>query len=369
MRAGLVIYDSLDSLSGGYLYDRKLVSSLVADGVQVELYSIANNGYTKNLLHNIDPAWTRRLRTAPVDVMLQDELNHPSLVALNYRLKKQIPYPTVAVVHHLRGSESHPALLVKLYRWIERLYVNSVDGFIFNSRTTQASVEALLRTPKPAIVAYPAADHLPGPAMDMAEVTARAHLPGPLRILFVGNVIPRKGLHTLLAALRALDSIDWHLTVAGRLDAAPAYVAQLRQQAGQLALRDHVAWLGPVSDEALAGLYRQHHLLAVPSYEGFGIVYLEAMRFGLPVLATTAGAAHEIVTHGHNGFLVAPGAAVPIASAIEQLAYDRQLLLAMSMAALRRYQQHPSWEASMGQARAWLHAFVHSHHPSAQPRL
>ena len=55
-------------------------------------------------------------------------------------------------------------------------------------------------------------------------------------------------------------------------------------------------------------LLPQHHLLAVPSsYEGFGIVYLEGMHFGLPAIAGTDGAAKEIITHGQNGFLVRPG--------------------------------------------------------------
>ena len=67
-----------------------------------------------------------------------------------------------------------------------------------------------------------------------------------------------------------------------------------------------VQFLGRVSDAELVHQYRTHNLLAVPSYEGFGIVYLEAMRFGLPVIASTLGAAREIVTNGENGFFVRP---------------------------------------------------------------
>ena len=69
------------------------------------------------------------------------------------------------------------------------------------------------------------------------------------------------------------------------------------------------------------------------SYEGFGIVYLEGMQFGLPAIAGTAGAAKEIITHGHNGFLVPPGNPEALAHHIELLIRDRELLLKMSLAA------------------------------------
>ena len=115
-----------------------------------------------------------------------------------------------------------------------------------------------------------------------------------------------------------------------------------------------VRFLGRISDAQLADQYRSHHLLAVPSYEGFGIVYLEAMRFGLPVIASIVGAAREIVTHGENGFLVPPREAAALTCHVYSLARNRELLLAMSYAARRRYLQHPTWQQGMAGAATWL---------------
>ena len=183
--------------------------------------------------------------------------------------------------------------------------------------------------------------------------------PGPLRIISVANLIPRKGIHTLITALASLPHNDWQLTVAGSLNMDTSYVGSIRRQIEQEKLTHRVSLLGKVSDEELAILLPQYHLLAVPSsYEGFGIVYLEGMQFGLPAIAGTAGAAKEIITHGDNGFLVPPGNPEALAHHIELLIGDRELLLKMSLAAHQAAAAHPTWNDSAARARAFLQNFL-----------
>ncbi len=354
MRVGLVIYGSLDTLSGGYLYDRKLVDQLSILGHSVDVFSLAFRDYTKHLSDNLDDSWHDNLVSARVDLMLQDELNHPSLLRANMRRRNDAP--VVSVVHHLRSSETeHPPLLRRLYLEIERTYLNTVDALLYNSHTTKRSVERLLRQPRLSHVAYPAADHLPDnlPAVDIAELARRSRTPGPLRLLFVGNLIPRKGLHDVLNALGRLPSGFWHLDVVGRMDVDYRYTKKMMEKCHRFP-QGAVSFHGRLGDAELVDHYRSHHLLAVPSYEGFGIVYLEAMRFGLPVIASTLGAAREIVTPGENGFLVRPKDTRTLANHIYSLSSNRELLLAMSYAARRRYTQHPTWQRSMAEAASWL---------------
>ena len=83
MRIGLLIYGSLDTLSGGYLYDRKLVEHLRQAGDSVEIVSIPWRSYPAHLADNLSLRLYRRLRDLPVDILLQDELNHPSLALVN----------------------------------------------------------------------------------------------------------------------------------------------------------------------------------------------------------------------------------------------------------------------------------------------
>jgi len=240
-----------------------------------------------------------------------------------------------------------------------------VDGFVFNSRTTRQAVAALRResenlAPLGGVIAYPAADHLPLPDERAAEelIGARRSGPGPLRILFVGHLIPRKGLHHLIAALSRLPRADWLLDVVGDEAVDSAYAAALRRQVGVAGLEGNVRLHGRVSDAALAQRYRAAHLLAVLSYEGFGIVYLEAMAFGLPVLAGVHGGAGEIVDSGVNGFLVEPADAAETAAHLSALAGDRVRLAALGRNARRRFASHPRWADSAAAVRAYLAACV-----------
>jgi glycosyltransferase involved in cell wall biosynthesis len=262
----------------------------------------------------------------------------------------------VAIVHHLRCSEARPAWQNRLYGLVESRYLASVTGFVFNSIATRETVEQLGAKGKPSVVAPPAANRF-NASISRQDIVARAREPGPLRLLFLGNLIPRKGLHTLLEALAHLPREGWQLTVVGSLEVDAAYVQEIHRQLAAAGLGGQVQFTGVLGDEELASSLARSHLLAVPSsYEGFGIVYLEGMAFGLPALATTAGGAREIITPGRDGFLVFPGDAGALARHIRRLMDDRDLLLAMSLAAQDRFAAHPTWE----DAGAAIHRFLRS---------
>ena len=188
MKIGLVIYGSLDTLSGGYLYDRKLVDYLRSQGDTVEVISLPWRSYAAHLTDNL-----RFRLPSNLDVLIQDELNHPSLIFANWG---KHPYPIISLVHHLRCSELRPKWQNAFYRMLEKQYLQSVDGFIFNSQTTKTVVNNLIGDKKPEVIAYPPTDRF-GDAISEDEIMERAK-GEVLRILFLGNVIERKGLHTLL---------------------------------------------------------------------------------------------------------------------------------------------------------------------------
>ncbi len=371
MHLALLIYGSLSTPSGGYLYDRKLVEYLERQGDRVEIVALPWRDYARHLGDNFSAELRRRLQALQVDILVQDELNHPSLFRINRSLKDRAHYPIVSIVHHLRSSEARPSWQNRLYGWVERGYLESLDGLIFNSQTTRRAVQGQLgqRACPPWVVAYPGGDRL-GSGITEEEIERRARQPGPLKLAFAGNLIPRKNLHMLVDALHRLPGGAWELRVAGSDNADRAYAQAVQRQVARLGLEGRVRFLGHLPEEDLAGLLRASHLLAVPSsYEGFGIAYLEGMSFGLPAIASTAGAAGEIITHGENGFLVDPGDPGALAACLGALIEDRTRLAGMGRAALRRFQGHPTWDQSAAEIRAFLQTLVSSWAPKGSSRI
>jgi glycosyltransferase involved in cell wall biosynthesis len=349
MKIGLVIYGSLDTLSGGYMYDRRLVDYLRAQGDTVEIISLPWRNYGAHLLDN----FTFRL-PPNLDILIQDELNHPSLIAAN---RRPHPYPIISLVHHLRCSELRPKWQNALYRIVEKKYLQSVDGFIFNSQTTKNVVNGLMDHEKPFVVAYPPTDRF-GNAIDGSTIKERGRKE-ELRILFLGNIIERKGLHTLLQAILSLPLSTFQLDVVGSPTTEPAYAKRMQDFVTVNGLSSTVQFHGALNNQPLIDKLKSAHILVVPSsYEGFGIVYLEGMCFGLPAIGTTAGAAGEIIEDGVTGYLIQPGDAQGLASRLKVLNERRDILIQMSLAARNRYLRQPKWDETASQIREFLRSFL-----------
>jgi len=348
MKIGVVIYGSLNTVSGGYLYDRKLVEYLRAQGDTVEIISLLWRNYGAHLTDNFRFRLPRGL-----DIVIQDELNHPSLIWANRRIHS---YPIVSLVHHLRCSELRPQWQNDFYRVVEKKYLQSVDGLIFNSKTTQGVVSGLIGNDKPSVVAYPPTDRF-GNVISENEIRERTKS-DELRILFLGNVIYRKGLHTLLKAVKGLKS-KVEVDVVGGLTAEPKYADEMQRLVAVNGLSSIVKFHGPLDNQPLIEMYKRAHVMVVPSsYEGFGIVYLEGMGFGLPAIGTTAGAASEVIKHGEDGYLIKPDDSTTLAGHLNELATNRELLLKLSLNAVKRYQSQPKWDETAKSIREFLYRMI-----------
>jgi glycosyltransferase involved in cell wall biosynthesis len=148
---------------------------------------------------------------------------------------------------------------------------------------------------------------------------------------------------------------SWQLDVVGDMTVAPQYVRRLKDQASAAGIAPYIQWHGRLADRDLTDLLASSQLLVVPSsYEGFGIVYLEAMGYGLPAIASTGGAAHEIITDGVHGFLIPPADVLTLTSRLQTVSKNRDLLARQSLAAFDRAVEHPTWTTSMSRVRRFL---------------
>ncbi len=170
------------------------------------------------------------------------------------------------------------------------------------------------------------------------------------RLLLVGNVVERKGLRYLVKAMAALNDFPITLDVVGSVEYEPGYFRYIRSLICENGLDDQVTFHGHIANrEQVSQLYRKAALFVLPSLnESFGIVLMEAMSFGLPIITTTVGANSELVEQGVNGLLVPPRDPVALASAIVQMASSAELRRRLGQAGYKfvaRRKKFYSWAA------------------------
>jgi glycosyltransferase involved in cell wall biosynthesis len=167
---------------------------------------------------------------------------------------------------------------------------------------------------------------------------------GPLQLLSVGAIVPRKAYAILVRALGTLKDQDWRLTIAGPTDRSPEALAAVRAAIDEGALADRITLVGPVNQERLADLYASADVFLLASlYEGYGMVLAEAMARGLPIVCTTGGAAAETVPDD-AAIKVPPGDERAFTLAVQHVLQDADLRRRMADASWAAGQKLPRWQ-------------------------
>lgn len=262
------------------------------------------------------------------------------------------PAPGVARIVHVRdclprGLVSDATL---------RLIGASATVVLANSRYTAQSVLAVAPQARVEVAYSPVdLDRFDPARIDRAQARARLGGAGERELLLgvVAQLTPWKGQDTAIEALELLRKrgVDAHLLLIGsakflaraaRHDNA-AYIARLRAMVSAAHLDDRVSWLGERED--VPELMRALDVLLLPSTEEpFGRAVVEAMAMEVPVLATDVGGPRELVREGQDGRLLPPRAPQAWASALEELAADRDMRAAMGRAGRERARGHFSLE-------------------------
>lgn len=352
LHIGLIIYGSLETMTGGYIYDRKVLEYLQSSGHRTSIFSFQRSPYLLNILDNFSGSMLEKVCSAGLDLLLQDELNHPSLFIWNRRLRRRTSLPVLTIVHALRSKSDRGALDRALAGYMERRYLSTVDGYVCVSEHTRSQVRDLFPHDLPDLVAYPAGDRFPETGVSIPEYG----LNEPLKLLFIGNLTPNKQLHLLLRALTLLPSDSCELTVVGGTDDYSGYARSLLDYVTDNNLTSSVHFFGRITDpERIADLYRENDLLVLPSQsEGFPLVVPEAAGFGVPAIVTSNSGMAEFIQSGVNGFLCDADDPRTLISPLQTLMNNREKLRRMSAAAAKRFRSHPTWE----ETGALIHRFI-----------
>lgn len=359
MKVALVIFGALDARSGGFRYDLELVGALRRVDHAVEIVSQRwSSRYREQAATARAAGWIEETGAVDPDIVLIDELNHAAtgagLGALRRRLRDGVPI--VAVVHHLRSDERFGRVRARLE---ERRFLRGCDAWLCNGNTTLRRVVQTAGTQRRNAVVPPGREEENRGGSPDAE---RRHPPevsllggdgAPLRVLAVGSIEPRKNFHTLVRAIASVPTA--HLAIVGSREVDRAYTRRLERQIARLGVGERVRLNGWLDTADLGLLYAKSDVFALTSYyEGFGIVYLEAMAHGLPVIATRRGGARDLVRDRVDGYLVDPRAPGAIAARVLELAGDAELRRELGAAAQKRALALPTWDRAMRNAVRFL---------------
>jgi glycosyltransferase involved in cell wall biosynthesis len=335
-RFAFAVPGDLATPTGGYAYDRRMMTELGDLGWRIDLLDLGE-GFPWPDEATRATAQSRLLAMPAGRCIVVDGLALGVLPETASQLAGR--NPLLALVHHPLALEW--GLSVKqadALRASERAALAAVQGVVVTSAATAQLVASDYGVPAGRIaVARPGSD----PAL-----MSQGSQDGVVRLLSVGAIVPRKGFDVLIAALATLTDLSWRLTIAGDRTRDRNAAAQLDADIARHALGDRIAAPGAVSPQRLAALYAEADVFVLAShFEGYGMAYAEAVAHGMPVIGTSAGAIPDTVPPD-AGLLVDPGDSFALARALRRVIGDADLRQRLASAARAAAPQLPTWRHS-----------------------
>lgn len=344
-RAVFAVPGDLSTPTGGYAYDRRIIAGLTALGWSVDVLDLGD-GFPAAGEERKDRAAALLLGTPRDAALVIDGLALGVLPRAAARLKAT--HRVIALVHHPLACESGLREDVRqMLQVSERAALAHVRGVVVTSASTAKLLARDYGVPETVIaVVRPGSERVP----------AAAGSGDGLSLLAVGSVVPRKGYDVLVAALAAVKDLPWTLTIAGDLGRDPAAARNLETAIARHGLQRRIVLAGAVPDEALAALYERADLFVLASrFEGYGMALADAVAYGLPVVATKAGAIPEAVP-ADAGILVPPDDVAALASALRRVIGNETERFRLAANARAAASCLPSWD---DQAKLFARAIGH----------
>jgi glycosyltransferase involved in cell wall biosynthesis len=333
LRFAFITVGETSRLTGGYLYHARVFAGLREKGIEVE--TLVASGAAPAEQEAAVPRLGTSLDLRRFDAIVVDALAR--IVCAPWLDSWRASHPVVAMVHELpsiaAGGEvaQEQEFEEPLLRADRLIAVSDHGRFILQSRGVSAE---RIR------VVSPGLDHLSPTDAGVERFAREGSL---VRALCVAQWIPRKDILSLVQAWTARKRPGMTLELIGETDADPAYAASVRAAIADASDSSiHVS--GPVDDATLGAAYSTADLFVLPSrYEGYGIVYAEALAHGLPIIACNVGPVPELVGE-EAALLVPPDDVQALSGILDQLLGDPALRSRMSEAAYYRAEGLPRWE-------------------------
>jgi glycosyltransferase involved in cell wall biosynthesis len=329
----------LETATGGYVYDRRVVMGLRALGWRAEAFNLGEGFPFPS--EAVRAAARRQVTALPAgQLIVIDGLALGALPELAAEICTS--HRLIALVHHpLALEEWLSPTDAEAFRVSERRALACARRVVVTSAFTSRLMvsDYGVQLDRVAIVM---------PGTDRAT-RARVNTGGSVELLAVGAVTPRKGYDVLLAACALVLDLRWRLTIVGDLGRNSDAARRLEVDVARLNLCDRVFVTGTIGADRLASLYANADLFVLAShFEGYGMAFAEAIAHGLPVIGTTGGAIPETVPP-NAGILTPPGDIRAFSVALRRLiegTHERHSLAAVAWAGAKTLS---TWEQAAEQ--------------------
>lgn len=332
-------------ITGGELYNEALLQSAELAGLKVEKWQGVHrdnlNLFMRILLMNFEYLF-KSLFLSEKDLLIFDTDFHARFLFALLWAKYVKKVKTIGLVHHYCFLSDKGPFFNKLHYFLEKFVTNKFDYMILNSHFSYSAFSGLIKKPIPYTILHPFS--ITGKTASVQKV---CYNPNKITMLHVGTLEERKNILNAIKAAAFLNiDYSWHFV--GHCYSSE-YLEKIHHLIAQLHLKEKVFLHGRVDEDMLREFYTNSSIFVLVSrLEGYGMVYAEAMHYGLPIVGSQKGAVPELVKDGENGFLCDPENPDEIAQAIIKLTdkdtwqriHQNNLLKASSLMDRESFIQH-----------------------------
>lgn len=331
----------INTLTGGYGYDRRLIAELHAAGHKV-VHLCLSPKFPQPDAQALTEAAALFAALPDNSLIIVDGLAYGVMESIVRQHQERLII--VALCHHPLMLEAglSPAQAEKLFN-SERFALHAAKAVIVTSNTTGRLLTEKFSVASDKITVAP-------PGTDR-QIFTRSQTHSP-RLLTLATLTRRKAHDVLIDALMKNQQLEWSARFVGGMNFDPEWVALLKNKVADYGLGHRITFVGETSDSISE--FCAADIFVLPSlFEGYGMAFAEALSFGLPIVATRTGAVPDLVPES-AGILVPPADVDALAQALHRVLTDAPLRRQLKAGAEAAAQKLPSWKDTFNRVDALI---------------
>jgi glycosyltransferase involved in cell wall biosynthesis len=339
-------------ITGGEIYNYQVFRGLEDHGASLKHFRLPLD----KVKHLINPriilapwVWLGKLIEAVGKNIVVVDSSYAPVLALPMVILRALTQSKIIVFNHLSTIHTTVHPLKKMGIWAaQRILLRTAQVVLVNSSLTFEQ----MKMGKIARKVY----FLRPPITVSAKFINRRNRKGDrIGIVYVGYIIERKRLHLLIKCLALCGDFNWHLRIAGDGTYFKPYFLYCQKLVEEYGLTDKIDFLGHLSSDSLEKELTKADIFVLPSRnESYGMVYIEAAAYALPIISTVTGVIGDLLIPGESVYTVPFDDINALAEAIRKLAKDKTLRIKLGENAYNRIDYTYGIEAMYQRAKQIL---------------